>query len=104
MDLLDVDHLLIGDAMLSQIFGNIGATGLSAQQVANMPGPWYYQQQAMAQQAAQGYNMSAGQMNGSYQAPRWMFDGVMLSVMDFANKIWPDDCADKTHFILKWSE
>ena len=66
------------------------------------------QQQAMA--AQQGYNvpgatgLSQAYTGSNWQPPRWMFNGVMLGVLDFANEIWPEDCPDKTHFILKYSE
>ena len=86
--------------MFSQLFGNIGACGAmaSAHQAA--------QQQAMAAQQAYGIgqSMSQGYSGNNWQPPKWMFNGVMLGIIDFANEIWPEDCADKTHFILKWSE
>jgi hypothetical protein len=95
------------------IAANIGAQGLSAQQVANMPGPWYYQQQAAQQQAIAGYSaqqaygglMGQGSMNATnWSPPKWMFNGTMMSIIDFANSIWPEDCPDKTAFVLKYSE
>jgi hypothetical protein len=105
MDLTEMEVLLIGEQMFSHIFGNVGATGLSAQQVANSPGPWYYQQQAMAAQQQAAQNMSQGTyQGGNWQTPKWMFNGVMMSVLEMANTIWPEDCADKTAFVLKYSE
>ena len=34
--------------------------------------------------------------------PVWMFDGVQCNVRTMADKIWPTDCPDKTHFLLKY--
>ena len=62
------------------------------------------QQAAMAQQAYGGLMSQGGYQGTQWQAPKWMFNGTMCSIIDFANQIWPEDCADKTHFILKWSE
>jgi len=61
---------------------------------------------AMAQQQAMigQQQMSAGAMQGISQPMRWMFDGILLSTIDFANKIWAEDCPDKTHFVLKYSK
>lgn len=61
----------------------------------------YAQQQAMAAQQAYGANMSAGTMN--HQPPQWMFKGEFMSFMDFVEKIFPEDTAEKTAFVLKWS-
>lgn len=33
---------------------------------------------------------------------KWVFAGRPCSVTEFADFIWPEECADKTHFILKW--
>jgi hypothetical protein len=36
------------------------------------------------------------------QKPQWVFNGITCnSVRDMANIIWPIDCPEKTHFILK---
>ena len=83
------------------IAANLGATGCysASQQQA--------QQQAMAAQQAYGVGqqgMSQAYTGSNWQPPKWMFNGVMLGVLDFANEIWPEDCADKTAFVLKYSE
>ena len=37
------------------------------------------------------------------QRPQWVFNGVTCnSVREMANIIWPTDCAEKTHFLLKF--
>ena len=99
--------------MFQSLFGNLGhsiATSqqLTANQAQQYPAHYYAQQasqlQAMAQQQAQqGLGMSGSLQQGVYQMPRWMFNGVVLSILDFANEIWPEDCAEKTHFVLKYS-
>ena len=69
----------------------------------------YAQQQAMAAQQAYGANMSAGTMNHQphhqphHQPPQWMFNGTFMSFMDFVNTVFPEDTAEKTAFVLKWS-
>jgi hypothetical protein len=66
------------------------------------------QQQAMA--AQQAYNVGAqGMSQGTYpgqnwQPPKWMFAGEIMSFEKFVEKIFPEDCADKTAFVLKYSE
>lgn len=100
--------LLIGKLMFNTIFGQgIGLGSASGQQAQNAyPGHYYAQQAAMAQQQAMigQQQMSAGAMQGISQPMRWMFDGILLSTIDFANKIWAEDCPDKTHFVLKYSK
>ena len=84
------------------IAANIGACGQfnSAQQAYSPT-----QQQAMAAQQQQAYNMSQGQMNGTgWQPPQWMFKGQILNFQEFVEKIFPEDCAEKTAFVLKYSE
>lgn len=96
--------------MLSGLFGSgIGqAIGIGyGQQLQQATQSYGYQQlQASAQQQAiiGQQQMAAGSYQGIIQPMTWMFDGVLMSIMDFADKIWPEDCADKTHFILKYSK
>jgi hypothetical protein len=92
---------IIGQGIASQI-GACGATAL--QQSA---------QQAMANRAAQQQQayqvgllgqMSQGQMNyGGFTPPKWMINGIYMTVEEFANTIWPTDVPDKTFFLLKYS-
>jgi hypothetical protein len=35
--------------------------------------------------------------------PVWVFAGRPCTVDQFADMIWPEECAEKTHFRLKWS-
>lgn len=65
----------------------------------------YAQNQAMAaqQQAAYGaMNMSAGTQ--AYKPLKWMFNGEYLDFEKFVEKIFPEDTAEKTAFVLKYSE
>jgi len=63
------------------------------------------QQQAMYNQAM---NQSAilnhyasQQAIGRWQA-EWVLNGEILTFKDFINKIWPEDCPEKTFFVLKY--
>lgn len=63
------------------------------------------QQAAMAAQQAYGVGMSQGTYNGQpFTAPKWMFNGKMMNFQEFVNTVFPDDCAEKTAFVLKYSE
>ena len=35
--------------------------------------------------------------------PVWVFAGRPCTVEQFAESIWPEPCAERTHFVLKWS-
>jgi len=35
--------------------------------------------------------------------PPWVFAGRMVTVREMADLIWPETCADKTAFLLKWA-
>jgi hypothetical protein len=49
---------------------------------------------------AQGKKATA---NVQLYPPVWVFAGRPCTVTQFADQIWPDACADKTHFVLKWA-
>ena len=51
-----------------------------------------------AQQAQQMFNQMASRQN-----KRWVFNGESLTFKEFADRIWPEECAEKTHFYLKYS-
>lgn len=42
-----------------------------------------------------------------WQTPRepvkWMFDGEYCTITEFAEKMWPSDCKEKTFFLLKYT-
>ena len=96
------------------IAANLGGTGHMAQQNAAQASQYgglahqhLAQQQAMA--AQQAYNvgmtgMSQGSYQGISQPMRWMIDGVMLEFKDFVDIVFPDDTAEKTMFVLKYSK
>ena len=82
------------------IAANIGASGLlgSAQQAQ----PYSLAQQQANQQAM---NMSQGSYNGSpFPTPKWMFNGKLMTFQEFVDLVFPNDTAEKTAFVLKWSE
>lgn len=74
--------------------------------------------QQLAQQANQAFNHAYSQYSGQMgqslmqqqynqslmqQQTRWMFNGVVCSgPREMADIIWPNDCAEKTHFLLKY--
>lgn len=62
-----------------------------------------YAQQSMNQQyAAQQYAAAQQRAwNASWQEQRWKIDGRYMSIQDFVDYIWPEDCAEKTFFLLK---
>ena len=39
-----------------------------------------------------------------YVERNWMYDGVEMTAVEFAHATWPEDCPDKTAFVLKYSE
>jgi hypothetical protein len=53
------------------------------------------QAQMVAQQSA--YNISRDQ----WIDQRYMIDGTYMTLQEFIDIIWPEDCADKTFFLLK---
>lgn len=60
---------------------------------------------AQAQQAA--YNQSAAQAFNQLaqrQQRNWVINGESMTMEEFANTLWPEACADKTFFYLKYSK
>ena len=51
------------------------------------------QQQAMMQQYAK-----------QYAPKRWMIDGIGMEFEEFADTLYPEDCAEKTYLILKFKK
>lgn len=62
-----------------------------------------YAQQSMNQQyAAQQYAAAQQRaFNQVWTERRWQIDGRYMTLTDFVDYIWPEDCAEKTFFILK---
>ena len=62
-----------------------------------------YAQQGMTQQlATQQYSMAQKkQFNQDWVERRYMIDGKYMSLREFVDFIWPEDCPDKTFFVLK---
>ena len=95
---------VIGQGIASQI----GACGNLGNQATNH---YTAQQAAMAQQMAQrGYNVPGATGFGQapfgqqYHPTRYMIDGVAMTFEEFIDTIYPEDCAEKTAFVLKYSE
>ena len=91
-------------------------------QLGGAAGSIMTQQQALAQQSAmnqaqQGYGMSAGPMGqqqslaNAYAAQqalnrwdaKWVINGEIMKFDEFVNKIFPEDCKEKTWFLLKYN-
>jgi hypothetical protein len=34
---------------------------------------------------------------------KWMFDGDYCTITEFADRMWPQDCKEKTFFLLKYT-
>jgi len=62
-----------------------------------------YAQQSMNQQyAAQQYAAAQQRaFNNDWQERRWSIDGKYMNLQEFVDYIWPEDCAEKTFFVLK---
>jgi len=89
----------------NDILGAIGAqsmgwglqgSGSTPQQLQNA----YNNAQAQAHQQFSQY----AQQQSQRQMMDWVLDGTPMTLMEFADTIWPEPCADKTHFILKFSK
>lgn len=90
-----------GNNMLSQLglqgLASIGAIGSNTHQ-GMLNG--YNSQQAQSQLAQQ-YNWA--QQRIVVEPPRWAFNGTIYNTArEMADAIWTHDCADKTHFLLKY--
>lgn len=60
----------------------------------------YGSQSAMNQSLVQQQLRQYSQMRNQ---TKWMFDGIPCSgPREMADIIWPNDCAEKTHFLLKY--
>jgi hypothetical protein len=70
-----------------------------AQQAHNQFGSAY---NAYAQQGGAAQIANLGRTNHSaWIQQRYMIDGKYMSLQQFVDFIWPEDCPDKTFFILK---
>ena len=58
------------------------------------------------QMAQQQYSQALGQYAQSQHNPRpdWVFAGTPCKdATEFADRMWPEDCAEKTFFVLKYA-
>jgi hypothetical protein len=73
--------------------------GQLAQQAHNQFGSAY---NAYAQQGAAAQMANLGRTNHAIWAEqRYMIDGRYMTLQNFVDYIWPEDCPDKTFFVLK---
>ena len=78
--------------------------GQLAQQAHNQFNSAYnaYAQQGMNQHMASQAQLSQQrQFNQDWVDRRYQIDGKYMTLTEFVNFIWPEDCADKTFFLLK---
>jgi len=74
--------------------------GQLAQQAHNQFGSAYNSYAQQGQQAQ--YAAQQRQFNpNTWIQQRYMIDRKYMSLQEFVNFIWPEDCADKTFFVLK---
>ena len=81
-------------------------------QPRNQLGQNWYQQSQASQVAANTYQaqinaMLGQQFNQAYKQynprPDWVFAGrPCRDALEFAHLLWPEDCAEKTAFVLRW--
>ncbi|HET8687325.1 MAG TPA: hypothetical protein VFM18_11775 [Methanosarcina sp.] len=64
------------------------------------------QRQFAAQQAAMqnisGFGASSSYQTPLWESPKWMVNGQPMSEDEFLNTVFPEDCEEKTLFILKY--
>jgi hypothetical protein len=76
--------------------------GQSQQQIHNqMMAARNQYQLSQAQSQQQLYNQMMSARN-QFKPARWMLDGEAMTFKEFCDAIYPDDCAEKTHLILKF--
>jgi hypothetical protein len=87
------------------------AQGMNLGQLASMAhnqfGSAYnaYAQQSMNQQyATQAHMAQQRQFNQDWVERRYMIDGKYMTLQEFMDFIWPEDCPDKTFFALKFTK
>ena len=103
-------------------YGNLlGITGhydqhslMNSNPSQNMSGSMYGQNaMTFSQQAQQQYNQAlAAQHHASISqlgkwrdtAPKWMFDGQVLTVEDFGKRVFGEDTPELTIFLLKYKD
>lgn len=79
--------------------------GMTLQQLAaqahNQSGSAYnaYAQQSMHPQYAAQQHRQLNQ--DTWPDQRYMIEGKYMSLQEFVDFIWPEDCADKTFFLLR---
>ena len=79
-------------SILGQTYNQYAQQGTSAQ-IAQ----WANRQAQMAQQQRQ-FNPN------TWVEQRWQIDGKYMTLHDFVNFIWKEDCPDKTFFLLKYTK
>jgi len=85
---------IFGSNGQSNLLGSLGALG-------SAPTSNSYQQ--MSNQAIAQIQAMTQQWN-QLQRPNWVFNGKPMSIGEFAAAIWPEDCADKSFFLLKFTK
>jgi len=76
------------------------------QQYATQQGTLAQIKQHASQAAAWGAaQQHQGRFNhNTWTEQRWQIDGRYMSLQEFVDFIWPEDCPDKTFFVLKFTK
>lgn len=86
----------------SQASMSVGQLAGMAQQQFNNAYNAYAQQGMNQQMAAQQYAAAQQRaFNQVWTERRWQIDGQFMTLTQFVDYIWPEDCPEKTFFILK---
>lgn len=94
---------ILGIAMSKSGIQAISIPALTPQQVAQMYNG--YNSQSAQQQAANQYGQMIANLGRSQSiTARWMFDGQLMDLVDFANAVFGKDTPEATHFVLKHSK
>ena len=93
---------IFGSNGQSNLLGSLGALG-SAPIGALGSAPTSNSYQQMSNQAIAQIQAMTQQWN-QLQRPNWVFNGEPMSIGEFAAAIWPEDCADKSFFLLKFTK
>jgi hypothetical protein len=77
---------------------NGGQIGLANQNYANQ------QMGAWAQGAAAQQHLMSIHARQGRELPQWIFDGQPMSFEEFVEAVFPEDCPQKTFFVLKFKK
>lgn len=89
---------------LGNIFGVTPAVGQGAQGIANGYNPYAQQNGHWAQGAAAQQHLMSIHARNNQPLPRWIFNGQPMDFDEFVEAVFPEDCPQKTFFVLKYKK